>query len=277
MKKIAVVLIHNNNAERNNQIIPKLKELTKFLSTEFETKMYDFSFQPDPEIYNLKWFKFKKIFLWIKREISVTKNIYRFYKFIKLNFPILRGFKYFLIETIQKFLHLGFQKFLKVNFIISILSDKHIRAWSLLVEENDYLLVFEDDAKFYDHSFDSIKKVLKLAIESQKQNVYINLAEGLDISYMDKELKLYEKDQMIFYKSVVTNTTCAYLMSSHLAKKILGIILTMPELRLMPIDRLIDQAGMILHISNIETLCAHCSPPIIGHGSVSGEFKSFRD
>ncbi|MGN8151202.1 hypothetical protein [Rhizobium rhizogenes] len=160
-------------------------------------------------------------------------------------------------------------------------TDKHIRAWYSFLETGaDFILVMEDDAVFEVDTLLLFKDVLQFVRERvvEDKPLYIDLAGGCSLQDLEIDFLRGEKvlNRFRIYKRPVTNTACCYLLSRSLVENFVATLIDHPEYRLIGIDWMMNQLFIDLWAKNVVVDCVHAEPPIIRHGSVTGDFISWQ-
>lgn len=266
---IGIAMIGNNNKDRNKIILPSLNVLKKKLSESHNVELKIVEFQPTLTPHSLKRSLYRSFIYW---KLGRKWSTYR--KITKNN--IFKSFMSFIKRNIFTIFHNKAQ-FCKTSSIETMVTDKHIRAWNQLIEKNDYLLFFEDDAVFCDSSVEKINSLLSEKLYNKLDNyVYIDIGGGCHLD--DLQIKKLEQNQdntFIYYEKIVTNTACAYILNRKLATYFLSTLLHAPELRYIGIDWMMNELSMKLeksiHGENI--FCIHANPSFVNHGSVVGNYN----
>jgi hypothetical protein len=171
------------------------------------------------------------------------------------------------------------QKEWKIRQIERAVSLKHQIAWKLYSESKaKRLLVLESDAVWIDIKSDLVANYIDYTLRSTP--AYVNLAGGLDFELLGVDsLRLNDDhislDNAVFFSRPVTNTSCAYAINQPMAKQLLDHLEVHPDLESLGIDWLINSTFIETVTKGIEVICLHASPPVLLHGSISGNFKSW--
>jgi hypothetical protein len=270
---VCLALIHNNNEERNSRIRPALAELSSALSPACNVQLIEVAYQAQLRLHTT--------YLAFKRDAMYQVLAYQWKKYRRLPASIYR-------ETIDAFKFLR-KKYLGGNrdvvdrwrrssAIETIVSDKHIRAWDIFLESDcDIVICFEDDAVFHADSIDKLKLVLReVAMSPRSANVYVDLAGGCALSDLFIAQLVQKRNEVFtYYEKAVTNTACAYLLSRPLAAAFREILTTMPALRLIGIDWMMNRLLMELETQGASCVCFHTDPTALKHGSVVGDFTAW--
>jgi GR25 family glycosyltransferase involved in LPS biosynthesis len=164
------------------------------------------------------------------------------------------------------------------SFIETVVTDKHIRAWSAFLESDaDFMICFEDDAVFKDDSTQRLNELLDdLARRLPDILIYVDLAGGCERDMLKIDTLETGRDASFrFYRKPVTNTACSYLMSRPLVTIFIEMIVRRPWLRLIGIDWMMNKLFILAANDGIECSCMHASPTIFKHGSFTGEYKTW--
>ncbi|MCX8029913.1 MAG: glycosyltransferase family 25 protein [Brevinematales bacterium] len=264
--RVGIGFIHNNDEKRNNLSLPKILELANFLKDYYDVRFLPVSFQPDVN-------SNRSITWHLNREFVMWKCQMFLHKYLKIKLPTIKSFNFTLIRLIN-LLKGGFSKLTRVANFEIMLSDKHIRLWSILAEDNDYIIIFEDDAIIDEDSIHKIKEIIEFSKELEKENddkiLYVDLANGFELNKLKIDKLIIKRDgDKIFFDRIVSNTTCSYMISSKTAKVFLDLLLETPYLRLLPPDRIVDHLGRLLLKKGYSTICVHINPPALIHGSMT--------
>lgn len=268
---LGIGLIHNNNSERNKILIPNLKLLQENLEKDYRVDYTDISYQPTIKPHSLNIAIRRDYMYWkLNRQWSKYRSIHN--KNIILDSMLL------LMKIKKKYLKNNLKN-RKTSFVETIVTDKHVRAWSILAKKNDYLLIFEDDAVFDESSIEQIRILISnILLQKIDSYVYVDLAGGCSIDSLQiNQLKSNRDNKYIYYNKIVTNTACAYGLNKKLALFFLDHLILKPELQYIGIDWMMNALCIELEneIDTTNTFCLHCYPPIVTHGSVSGTFRAW--
>ena len=147
-----------------------------------------------------------------------------------------------------------------------------------------YLLVLESDAIFRPELAGELNAILEKALcetEAVCENslIWMRVGSGFnmqEIGGLPFKTKI-KSTNLHFFSKPFTNTSCAYLMSFELAKKILlNFDSGKTRQRYEPIDFFYNRALMEIQDLNQICSCDFESPPII-HGSLMGVTKSWQN
>ncbi|MCX8029141.1 MAG: glycosyltransferase family 25 protein [Brevinematales bacterium] len=272
--RVGIGFIHNNDDRRNKLSLPKILELVNFLKEYYEVKFLPVSFQPDVNS--------DHGFMWhLKREFVMWRYQISLHKYLKIRLPVLKSFN-FLLTRLFNLLKMGLSRFSKVANFEIILTDKHVRLWSILAEDNDYIIVFEDDAMMDKDSIYKIKDMIEFLRDCVRDTddkiIYVDLANGIELSKLKIDKLVIKRDgDKIFFDRILSNTTCSYMLSSKTVKTFTNMLLENPSIRLLPIDRIIDTLGRLSLVKGYPTLCIHADPSIVLHGSMKRADLCTRD
>lgn len=263
--KICLALIHNQDTQRLSYIRPKLKILSKELSSKFEVEIFEVFQQPQiksmAKYLNLT---VRYIYWRINREFEdYKKNKSRN---IIFDFLILIA-RFFLSRQDQRYV------------IEAYIADKHIRAWSHFLERNSqFLICFEDDVIFKRDSISRIKKLLlNTKIDSRNKLLYIDLAGGNNMEIMNAKMIEQKRDSLgIHFKKPITNTACCYLINKNTGRIFIEKVFKNPWLRLICADWMMNKV-FISSVNKEKYFCLHTYPSIFSHGSITGNYSSMYD
>lgn len=273
-KNVAVCLavIHNNYAPRNRYLFSNLTTLKVYLDKKFRVEEVAISEQPKIVPHNTAFAFFRRLmYEKLHRDWSLYKKITPRNILISICSFIRFYAKQYLFDNSSVLL------WNRKSFIETVLTDKHIRAWSAFIETGcDYLVSFEDDAIFEKKSKEKLAALIDILFEKYpNQNVYVDLAGGCDLDSLSlAQLRLFEKDGFVHYSKPITNTTCVFIMSRPLVLGFLNEIVRRPDLRLICADWMINKLFMRLSSGNFKCTCMHANPPIFQHGSLTGVYET---
>jgi hypothetical protein len=270
-QSVCLALVHNNNAGRNAYIRPFLNELRSRLLERFATIETEVSNQPEIRAHCLPMaFLRDAVYQLLIREWCR-------YRLIRPQSLLLHAPRFFL-KSINKYSS-GRENWKRNSSIETVITDKHIRAWSAFLEtRGDFLICFEDDAVFKEDSIQRLGDLLETLFQRNFDRlIYIDLAGGCQLD----ELKIgnIEKSRERFfrhYSKPVTNTACVYLMSRPLVGVFHEMIIRNPWLRLIGIDWMMNKLFIKLIKDGIECDCMHADPTIFRHGTTTGEYASWQ-
>jgi hypothetical protein len=107
--------------------------------------------------------------------------------------------------------------------------------------------------------------------------LYIDLAGG----FTREELRIdnivsFERNGFTYFEPAATNTSCAYLLSRATVCSFCATLRQFPYFHWISIDWMVN-AILMDHIKRAKTiLCMHANPPILKHGSVTGEYNAWK-
>jgi hypothetical protein len=272
---VCLILIHNNVAQRYNYIRPALEQLSDELSQNYTTSIIEVSVQPEIKPHStLMTLQRDAMYMCLGREWSQ-------YRLLKIR-PLLMDVLIFLKNSYEKYVSRKGRSVLagwkRNSFIETVVTDKHIRAWSAFLESDaDFMICFEDDAVFKDDSTQRLNELLdNLARRLPDILIYVDLAGGCERDMLKIDnLETGRDASFMFYRKPVTNTACSYLMSRPLVTIFIEMIVRRPWLRLIGIDWMMNKLFILAANDGIECSCMHASPTIFKHGSFTGEYKTW--
>ena len=273
MNNIGIGLIHNNNFERNEILIPNLKLLQENLKKDYRVDFIDISYQPTIKPHSLNMAIRRDYMYWkLNRQWSKYRLIH--------NRNIILDSMLQLIKIIEKYLKNSSKnnsKNRKTSFMETIVTDKHIRSWSILAKKNDYLLIFEDDAVFDETSIEKIRNLISnILLQKLDSYIYVDLAGGFSIDDLQiHQLEADRDNKYIYYNKIVTNTSCAYMLNKNLVLFFLDQLRLKPGLRHMGIDWMVNALCIELENEIDSAFCLHSYPTILTHGSTLGTFSAW--
>jgi hypothetical protein len=270
-KSIVIALIHNNDINRSDYLIPLMKELEEKIRDKYKCFRSNFGFQP-----KLDSDKFWRSFLarYFLMKVQIKWNNY-----IELNFVLqfMESIKIFSLMVYKFFFNN--KEVRKYTEIERYIAAKHIRSWSHFLESNaNYLIVFEDDIIFKKNSIDKTLKILDKADSYHNQlPLYIDLAGGFsDEDIGIKSLIIQSQNGYSHFSRPVTNTVCGYLINRSFAKILIRHINLDSKLSFLPIDWCINKIFIDLEKRSEFITCFHASPTIYIHGSMNRYYKEWR-
>jgi len=276
-QSVLIILIHNNDIERNNKIRPNLAKLKEALSNEFIVKTAEISSQ-------LKLVPHSMLML-LRRDLTNLSLAYQWsrYRLIKIT-AIIRYLKQIisLLATLYKYLlnvHNIFTRRQKSSAIEICVTDKHIRGWDIFLESNcETLLMFEDDAIFKSNTFSKLLYALSEAHKLASDTLlYADLAGGCALEELEiSHLKKAKKYGVTIYSKPVTNTACAYLLNRSIVEEFKDLIINYPNYRLIAVDWMINKLLIEIERRNKKTLCFHFEPTALNHGSATGDYPPWK-
>lgn len=171
--KICFALIHNNNAQRNAYIQPRLEELSTSLAEKWPTRMIEVSAQPEIRPHGLPMAFLRDVMY------ELLDRDWQRYRFLRSR--TFRGTLVFLLRSYRKYKQGGGWK--RSSFIETAVTDKHIRAWSAFLDSDaDFLLCFEDDAVFKEDSVQRVHDLIEMLTHRTGNGpIYVDLAGGLPV------------------------------------------------------------------------------------------------
>lgn len=270
-KSIAIALVHNNDVNRSNYLLPLMAELEEKIGRKYKYFRFNSGFQPKLNG-DTFWMSFLARYFLANTQIKWNS-------YIQLNF--IRQF----IESIKIF-SLMICKFSfnnkeerKYTEIERYIAEKHIKSWSFFLESNaNYLIVFEDDVIFKKNSIDKTLKTLdKVESCGNHLPLYIDLAGGFsDEDIGIKNLIIQNQNGYSYFSRPATNTVCGYLINRSFAKILIKYINLDPKLLFLPIDWCINNIFIDLDKRSEIITCFHASPTIYIHGSMNRYYKEWR-
>jgi hypothetical protein len=274
---VCLLLIHNNNAERNQVIKHGIISLANHIQQLYKTKIIEISYQPELrdhgtllafagdllyQYLGYKWAKYRLLPPSFSRTLCET---------------LKHVFKRYVLDKNQ-----SLTRWRRSSSIEVTVTDKHIRGWDAFLESGEeVLIVFEDDAIFNQNSIDRIYDMLTNCFTYYlDQNLYIDLAGGCALSDLGiHKLALSKSGGWTAYQKPVTNTACSYLLNRTIAQNFRRELTKNPTLRLIGIDWMMNALFMKLFRSEYgednRFTCFHSDPPVFTHGSVTRHFEAW--
>jgi hypothetical protein len=265
--KIGIGFVHNNNALRNPIVLNNLKLLESKLTEVCDVEFVEASYQPQIQKYTM--------FLALKRSF-LNWNLSRYWsKYLEINKDFLVSFIYFFMSISSTLLKKNIR--LKENsFVEMAVTNKHIMLWMNLIKDNDFIIIFEDDAVFKENSIDRLNALITQLIENNgKTYLYVDLAGGFDLDKLGVEhLAVNRESDKVFFKKMVTNTACSYALNKSTTEFFIMNILSNPNYRYFSVDWMINALFLEMEANKVESItCIHTIPSIFNHGSVMGDFS----
>lgn len=271
----AVFCLIHNRTDRTESALEQLKELANDKAEEITATVSQFSFQPDivPHSKALAW----------RRKLIYRKLAVKWAKYRGVNVgsqKFRREFSFYRrsLKSWFKERHLvtswQTQSAIEVN-----VTDKHVRGWIAFLEADaDFVVMSEDDAVFDTDTSATFGEVIELVREYAANNtpMYMDLAGGCRLQDLGIDLLKGDiiSNRFRKYKKPVTNTACCYLLSRKLAEIFLAKLIEHPEYRTIGVDWMMNQLFIDIFDDGVVVKCFHAEPPIIRHGSVTGDFVS---
>ncbi|HON82097.1 MAG TPA: hypothetical protein PLN56_07340 [Methanoregulaceae archaeon] len=272
VESLCIALIHNNDFQRNNYVLPKIFEIKDSFSKKFDVKIIFISNQPEIRPHTSSQAIYRKLqYLKLDREWCKYRNLRP--KSLAISLPLLM-WDVFNSYTFRRQSGLLWNK---KSYIETVVTDKHIRSWNAFSETNcEYLICFEDDIVFKDNSIQKLENILEFVKNQKDRLIYIDLAGGCNLEDLKiSNLEIRHDDYFRYYTKPVTNTACAYLINKPLINIFLDNILRKPHLRLIGIDWMINKLFININPDRNTFFCVHSDPSIFLHGTKSGEYKSW--
>lgn len=264
--RLHVALVHNNQADRNAYLVPRLQALCEKLGASLTMVGWQPTVVPHPAgrtIYRL-WLYYRLKLAWsryrgygLKQAINITRL-----------YMIPRLFQFLDTKRVGK---LG-----RMSRIETFVTGKHIAAWRSFIETDaTHLFCCEDDLVFRDDSVERLHEVLSTPRASSSFH-YIDVAGGFPIKELmiDRLVKSVEDDH-ILYVPATTNTACGYILPRDLAAMFLEFVADRQDLRLVGIDWMINAMLMIMRNNGVACDAVQFTPPIFAHGTFSGDYVSW--
>jgi len=266
MTKIIIALIHNNDKKRNDYLYPMLDKLKKALSKKSKVEVVKISEQPKIHFQDTLVTIVRKCFLWkINREWLSYREIKSRPYFVDIPILLLRCVRVYLQRVSEN---------RRFGIDVSV-TYKHTKAWETFLEKKaDILICFEDDVVFKKDSVSRMESLLSEIEKVGNKPIYLDLAGGLDNSFIRTEKLLVKtKKDYKYYKKPVTNTSCGYMINQKTAEEFKSVLIKFPWFRGLPIDWLVNK----IFISTVSKRyhCFHTEPTVFNHGSLTGNYSSW--
>lgn len=261
MVKYAVVLIHNNDAQRLRSAMTVIENVRSELDTVgVSTELYEIHQQPKVEpVSRLEFLRLNIL------DSIIQLKYFRNYLMLPYKYwlPYLVRFVWSLFS-----LFASIQK-RKSKKIESIITHKHFQAWKL-GQKFDFLIILEDDIIQTGPLNEFVKIAHQVATSDRNVPVYIDLAGGYPPNIINNK---FPSASSLEIGKLYTNTACAYLLNSHLAQYLVGYYDTHNFTSKVGIDFFLNAAFSSLKTNS--GICFHLQENGLSHGSFKGVFKSW--
>jgi len=257
-------LIHNGSDERLCRIRPLLTELANRLDSEVR----EYHWQPGLEHPS---FKLLDRF----RANRFSERLHRQHLRFRGNRHLPATLKASLLELARGLRgNAGTQAFRSLT-IEMLVTDKHVRAWTNFLDSTaDALIVLEDDAVIREDTELRLRSVLADDRVDPGGLLYLDLAGGFPLRKLCPPEAVFPLGRDLLRTAVpLGNTACGYALSRSLAGRMVAELTWRPELRRVGIDWLVNELLMRIHLRT-PVDCLHTDPPILGHGSFLGTYRS---
>jgi hypothetical protein len=264
--KIQIVLIHNNETDRVRYIQPKIELLIKALhNRKFKVQFDEVSDQVLEDISMIDIVKISFVHIYV-----FTKSTLKRYGF---------GGNFFLKESFGNARNIFRDFFFKYEltkrrrYIEMVLSRKHEKAIeTFLVQNADYLLVFESDAIFEKNSIEILLSLLD-DFDTIKAPSYCDLAGGISLNFVlgkkgIASMRLNESKATMYNLNFV-NTTCSYLVNRDFGFAIHRFFQDKKVTTAISPDSVFNAFLMEKRI-NLQVF--HFKQPPFTHGSLTGDY-----
>jgi hypothetical protein len=268
-KSVCLALIHNQDTERNAYIQPLLNDLRIRLLENFSAIEIQVASQPEIKPHTLRMALLRDAMYY-----ALDRQWCRYRNIRPQKLPSQA--RSFLSKSREKYSRAQ-NGWRRSSTIETIVTDKHVRAWSTFLEtRSDFLICFEDDAIFKGDSVPRLTDLLnKLFEESADMPIYVDLAGGCELEQLRiGKLETGHEASFRHYNKPVTNTACVYLMSRSLVKTFYEMITSRPWLRLIGADWMMNKLFMQMANDQIACRCMHADPTIFHHGTTTGKYVS---
>jgi hypothetical protein len=263
MVKYAVVLIHNNDAQRLRSAMAVIESIRSELDTVgISSELYEIHQQPKVEpVSRLEYLR-----------LTILDSIIQiryFRNYLKLPYKYWLPYVIGLAWSFSS-LFASMQK-RKRKKIESIITGKHFQSWHLF-QKFDFLIILEDDIIQTGPLDELVKIAHQVAILDKDVPVYIDLAGGYPPNLINNKSP---NPSSLELGKLYTNTACGYLLNSHLAQLLLSYYDSHNFTSKVGIDFFLNAA-----FSSLKTnlgFCFHLQRVGLSHGSFKGVFKSWTD
>lgn len=268
-RPVFVGLVHNNQATRNDYVVPRLQAMCRTIGGQFACVGWQAPRQP----HSLR--------LALQRDLIYLALEIRWARYRRLSaLAPLRVLKSYLFGRLARYVARDHRltAWRSMSFIETAVTAKHILAWQLFLETDaHHLLCCEDDLIFRDDSVTRLTGLLDSLAGRDADLLYCDLAGGLEIEVLDvgRLVETRTGDRTV-YRPPTTNTACAYLLSRGLAAEFMRQITLRPKLRLVGIDWMMNAMFMDLVGRDVDASAIHFSPTLFGHGTFSNDYISWQ-
>jgi hypothetical protein len=265
--KLSFVIIHNNDGRRLAHVLPECQRLAQNVGG----TMVEVFEQPEIKPHSRMFALARAVSSWALNRQWEKHLGCESYPLMKSFFAHLYGvwwsyYGYGCVTSGRVF------RLCRSGAIEMIVARKHITAWRTCNHGADYIIVIEDDAVFLPETELRFLALLdRLNTRSPANDLYVDLAGGWPISALRVANVISKRTESWnhFYRPV-TNTACAYLISSVTARRFCRILDERPWFRWAPIDWLINGLFVRAMKNGVVFDCMHADPPILAHGSIEG-------
>ena len=261
MVKYAVVLIHNNDAQRLCSAMTVIESISSELNT-VGISVDLFEIYQQPEITPIARVDLLRLTI---LESMLQINYFRNY--------LALSFGYWLpyIGVIPRSFCTLFASAKKreTKKIESMITGKHFQSWQI-GQNFDFLIVLEDDIIQTGPLEELVKTACHVATLDKTVPVYIDLAGGYPPTIINNKP---EASLSFEIGKLYTNTACGYLINNHLAQYFVGYYKSHYFTSKIGIDFFLNAA-----FSSLKTnlgFCFHLQRNGLSHGSFTGVFKSW--
>lgn len=266
---ITIALIHNNEAERLEYLVPKIKELKQEIEKHLLIEVDFYEVKTKPHIYNMcfKDTLIKEYLFWRLYRDWVT---YRRYK----NVPLPLDVCVFLGKMMLKAYNIT--KWKQNTYREAQIINEHLRAMNHALDvDSDYIIILESDAIFKENSSCRLIDLIRKIETKSERNIYVDLAGGCSKELLKVDrLQCGHHDGFLEYSKGVTNCACGILMNRRQIQTFASLLLTIPYHRYISIDWMYNLLFIEQKKRMIISLCYHTEPPIFNHGSLDGTYES---
>ena len=267
---LQIILVHNNNFERNRIIEIGINDLL------FATEAKYIEISEQPEIKPLTAFRS------FYRELV---NLFLEYHWAKFHGNDYHFFGYKNFKKVKQIFRRASRQnqthTRRLQAVEGIVTKKHLSAWQAAQEFEGFTLIFEDDALFGKNSTDRFLDILNCVSGEfipSSDNIYFDLAGGLDLNNVIRSSWGASKfSDYVEFSKPTSNTACAYLISQKMAQNFCNTIYIRKNILLLPVDWVMNSVFMRLFKSGEYVTCRHLYPSIFDHGSQKGQFVPWRE
>ena len=155
------------------------------------------------------------------------------------------------------------------------ISRKHSEIWRDSNRNNaDWVVVLEDDALPKPGWEVRIDNLVEDLVSFRPQ--YVDLAGGFKTETVTSHRSFVRKTSSgVLFAKVMTNTSCGYAMGRDFVERALKHFESFPNKDLVAIDTFVNDLSTVGKTTESQR-SLHTSPTIFAHGSMTGDFESWR-
>ncbi len=265
MVRLEIAVVHNHDGVRTAYLLPRLASLATELGASFRAVAWQPPARPHPV--TLRAWRYLH-YAWLASAWSRYCGDGRLASLRVLLREVRNGAGDLLVARRR-------EPSLRYSAIQTLIADKHLLAWRAFLETDaTHLMCCEDDLVFKPDSHDRLRAALATA--EADDLCYVDLAGGLPLAELGVGQLVDRRDgDRLEFARAAPNTSCGYLMSRRLVEHFMAGLLRRPQLRLVSIDWLVNALLIGLRDAGIACRGRYYVPPVFGHGSFTGEYRSF--